>query len=71
VVNRGSRVAVVFLVTFVISEPGFAAENWPDSVDQYVAQGGPATQGYWLHQRYGRRDGVGRLAEEGVSVRQG
>jgi hypothetical protein len=38
VVNRGSMVAVAFLGTFVISQPGFAAENWPDSVDQYVAQ---------------------------------
>jgi rhodanese-related sulfurtransferase len=37
-VNRGSMVAVAFLGTFVISQPGFAAENWPDSVDQYVAQ---------------------------------
>ena len=23
---------------FVISLPGFAAENWPDSVDQYIEQ---------------------------------
>jgi rhodanese-related sulfurtransferase len=29
---------VVFLGAFVICQPGFAAENWPDSVDQYVAQ---------------------------------
>jgi hypothetical protein len=36
--NRRLRVAVVFLGAFVISQPGFAAENWPDSVDQYVAQ---------------------------------
>jgi len=35
--NRKFRVAVVFLGT-VVSQPGFAAENWPDSVDQYVAQ---------------------------------
>ena len=36
--NRRFRVAVVFLGTFVISQPGFAGENWPDSVDLYVAQ---------------------------------
>jgi hypothetical protein len=36
--NRRLRVAVVFLGAFVISQPGFAAENWPDSVDQYVAR---------------------------------
>jgi len=36
--NRRLRVAVVFLGAFVISQPSFAAENWPDSVDQYVAQ---------------------------------
>jgi rhodanese-related sulfurtransferase len=36
--NRRFRVAVVFIGTFVTSQPGFAAENWPDSVDQYVAQ---------------------------------
>jgi rhodanese-related sulfurtransferase len=38
VINRRFRVAVVFLGTFVIYQPGFEAENWPDSVDQYVAQ---------------------------------
>jgi len=36
--TRGFRLAVVFLGGFVICRPGFAAENWPDSVDQYVAQ---------------------------------
>jgi rhodanese-related sulfurtransferase len=36
--NRRVTVAVVFLGTFVICQPGFAAENWPDSVDQYVAK---------------------------------
>jgi len=36
--NRRLKVAVVFLGAFVISQPSFAAENWPDSVDQYVAQ---------------------------------
>src|ERR1019366_4811167 len=34
----GFGAAVVFLGAFVICQPGFAAENWPDSVDQYVAQ---------------------------------
>jgi len=38
VMNRRLRIAVVFLGAFVISQPSFAAENWPDSVDQYVAQ---------------------------------
>jgi rhodanese-related sulfurtransferase len=37
-VNRRFSVAVVFLGTFVISQPGFTAENWPDAVDQYVAR---------------------------------
>jgi rhodanese-related sulfurtransferase len=32
------HVAVIVLGAFVISQPGFAAENWPDSIDQYVAQ---------------------------------
>ena len=36
--STGFRAAVVFLGAFVICQPGFAAENWPDSVDQYVAQ---------------------------------
>jgi rhodanese-related sulfurtransferase len=36
--NRGLGIALVFLGTFVICWPGFAAEDWPDSVDQYVAQ---------------------------------
>jgi rhodanese-related sulfurtransferase len=35
--NRRFVVAVVFFGTFVICQPGFAAENWPDSVDQYIA----------------------------------
>jgi hypothetical protein len=35
--NRRFGVAVV-LGTFVICRPGFAAQDWPDSVDQYVAQ---------------------------------
>jgi len=32
------QVAVIVFGAFVISQPGFAAESWPDSVDQYVAQ---------------------------------
>ena len=36
--SRRFGAAVVFLGAFVICQPGFAAENWPDSVDQYVAQ---------------------------------
>ena len=28
----------VFLGAFVICQPGLAAENWPDFVDEYVAQ---------------------------------
>ena len=36
--TRRLRVAVIVLGAFVISKPGFAAENWPDSVDQYIAQ---------------------------------
>jgi rhodanese-related sulfurtransferase len=36
--KRRLSVAAVFLNALVISQPGFAAENWPDSVDQYVAQ---------------------------------
>ena len=36
--TRRFRLAVVFLGASVICQPGFAAENWPNSVDQYVAQ---------------------------------
>ena len=36
--SRRFGAAAVFLGAFVICQPGFAAENWPDSVDQYVAQ---------------------------------
>ena len=32
------QVAVIVLGALVISQPGFAAENWPDSIDLYVAQ---------------------------------
>jgi rhodanese-related sulfurtransferase len=32
------RITALFLGALFISQPGFSAENWPDSVDQYVAQ---------------------------------
>jgi rhodanese-related sulfurtransferase len=35
--SRRFRVAAVFLCAF-ICQPGFAAENWPDFVNEYVAQ---------------------------------
>ena len=46
--NRRFGVAVVFLGTFVISLPGFAAENWPDSVDEYVAQVRKTIDTIWI-----------------------
>ena len=36
--SRVFRIAVVFLGAFVVCQPGLAAENWPDFVDEYVAQ---------------------------------
>jgi rhodanese-related sulfurtransferase len=36
--NQSLRVAVIVLAAFLLSRPGIAAENWPDFVDQYVAQ---------------------------------
>ena len=36
--NRALRSAVIVLGAFAISAPAWAAQNWPDSVDQYVAQ---------------------------------
>ena len=44
--------------------PLFSAHAVRDRRPRYV--GGQATQGYRLHQCHGRRDGSGRLAEEGV-----
>lgn len=35
--NHGLKIAVIVLGAFVVA-PSRAAENWPDSVDQYVAQ---------------------------------
>jgi len=35
--KQGLRIAIIAFSAFV-SAPGHAAENWPDSVDQYVAQ---------------------------------
>ena len=36
--NRRFSIAVVFLGAFVVSQAGFAAEDRPDFVDQYVTQ---------------------------------
>ena len=36
--GRRLRVAGIVLGALIISKPVFAAENWPDSVDQYIAQ---------------------------------
>ena len=36
--SRRFRVAAIVLATFAVSQPAFAAQDWPDSVDQYVAQ---------------------------------
>ncbi|HET7887627.1 MAG TPA: rhodanese-like domain-containing protein [Bradyrhizobium sp.] len=36
--DRGFKAVVVILAALVISGPGHAAENWPDSVDRYVAE---------------------------------
>jgi rhodanese-related sulfurtransferase len=36
--TRKLRILVIVAGAFVICQPVFAAENWPDSMDQYVAQ---------------------------------
>jgi len=36
--NRGFAIAVVVLAAFAISQPVIASDDWPDSVDRYVAQ---------------------------------
>ena len=36
--NGRLRVTAIVFGAFVISGSGFAAENWPDSVDQYILQ---------------------------------
>jgi rhodanese-related sulfurtransferase len=36
--KHGLKIALIAFGAFVVSAPGNAAENWPDSVDQYVAQ---------------------------------
>ncbi|MEJ2436327.1 MAG: rhodanese-like domain-containing protein [Pseudolabrys sp.] len=36
--TRMLRIAAVALGAFILSAPTFAAKNWPDSVDQYIAQ---------------------------------
>jgi phage shock protein E len=35
---RMLRLVIVLLGALVVSAPTFAAENWPDSLDQYLAQ---------------------------------
>ena len=36
--SHGLTIAVVFFGALVVGHPCFAAQDWPDSVDQYVAQ---------------------------------
>ena len=36
--TRTSRIALAVLTALAISAPALAAENWPDSVDEYVLQ---------------------------------
>jgi rhodanese-related sulfurtransferase len=36
--RRGFGLAAVALAAFVVAQPAFAAQDWPDSVGQYVAQ---------------------------------
>ena len=36
--SRRFRVAAIVLAAFALSQLAFAAQDWPDSVDQYVAQ---------------------------------
>ncbi len=35
---RMLRIAIVLLGALAVAAPAFAAENWPDSLDQYLAQ---------------------------------
>ena len=37
-ISRRLCIAVHFIGAFPIPQPGFSAENWPDAVDEYVAQ---------------------------------
>jgi len=37
-ISRRLCIAVLFIGAFPIPQPGFSAENWPDAVDEYVAQ---------------------------------
>lgn len=37
-ISLGLRIATVVLGAIIISQPCLSAENWPDSVDQYIAQ---------------------------------
>ena len=36
--SRRFAVATIVLAAFALAQPAFAAQDWPDSVDQYVAQ---------------------------------
>jgi rhodanese-related sulfurtransferase len=36
--SRRFGVAAIVLAAFAVAQPAFAAQDWPDSVDQYVAQ---------------------------------
>ena len=36
--SRRVKFAIIIVGAFIISPLAFAAENWPDSVDQYIAQ---------------------------------
>ncbi len=37
-VSRKIGIAVIVVAAWAVARPGFAAENWPDAVDQYVAR---------------------------------
>ena len=36
--HRWSIAAIILSVLVIIGHPGFAAQDWPDSLDQYIAQ---------------------------------
>jgi len=36
--NRGFAIGVVAVAAILMAQPSFAAKDWPDSIDQYVAQ---------------------------------
>ena len=37
-ISRRLCIAVLFIGAFLIPQPGFSAENWPDAIDEYAAQ---------------------------------